>query len=854
MKYFISTFLLVILISGQKNETGLPEVLVENAEKYNRAFPSEHVYLITDKTFYKPGEELWFRAIAENTLNGKELGSDLNIKLLDVFGKQVLNLRYPLIDNESKGYLMLPAYLTEGKYRLIGYTGWMKNLPVNSAFCREIIISKNIDRHFNLSVSFPEYLYYPGSDIMASVKLSSPDKNPLPNTKFSFICRSQKRIIYHGRSQTDENGNCSISFELPPETDSDLLWIEFTVKHKKKSETFVELLPVRRKNIEIQFLPEGGKLIAGYENKVAFKAIDSYGFPVDIEGFLMDETGKQINRVRSSYLGLGVFTFKPGNHRYRFRIIKPVTENVFYPLPEVSSGEILLNYSGNNKEDISFLLQTADDKNLTKATIVLEQNGKIVWAAGTEFSGSQRIKAPLGLFTEGIIKCTLLDDSANIIASRNIAAPAQKPEKTLEVNLLKDTYGKKEKVFIELKNPSALNISTTISVCKSNRISSSEISLQDYLHYYIWLKEAKPAYFSQSLTDENLDLIMLTHTVKSLPLSGLYNYGYKYSLPYYNQDGITGQVVDKKNNPLENAKVKIIHTPDLRIFQASSDVRGIFNVKFDNRIINYDLLNVAIADETGRSIENYSIYDLYSENITTNSYTNKEEWQFEQLLDLIKYKNPLLLYSGKYSHGKEKRKKAYTGKGYNYKKYSLYQSVADIISEMKSYKLVNGEIVFIGHENSAGTQHGALIVVDGIALGTSADILNSISPKDIRDISISTSPADIQRYSARNSMGVIELFTLRSDESTSLGTMHEIQKDILMLDHEFYSPDYSIDNIPGFDSRTTLLWKPELNLASNSTENISFYTSDIQGSYICTFTVMDSKGNRFTKNITFTVK
>ncbi|MFO7655568.1 MAG: hypothetical protein R6W78_00725 [Bacteroidales bacterium] len=854
MKYLISTILLGTLISGQIYDTGFREILVENSEKYNSTFPSEHVYIITDKEFYRPGEELWFKAIANNTLSGKQLSSDINIKLLDVFGKQVLNIRYPLIDNECKGYLMLPVYLTEGRYRLVGYTGWMKNLPVSRAFCKDIIISQHIDRQFILDVTFPENLYYPGSKVLSALNLTLPNGQPMAFTKFSYKCRSAKMVYYNGRATTDERGYCKLSFELPSDTDCGLLWLEFEIKQKKKTEIFIYPLPVRKKTIEIRFLPEGGNLIAGLENKVAFKAVDSYGFPQDVEGYLMDETGKQIDRIKSDYMGLGAFTFIPGQHQYQFRVIKPVTESVLYPLPEVSSGGIILNYSGTNADHIVFLLQSTNEVKKIKVNFVAEQNGRIIWTSTTEFTGSHHLRVPSEKFTEGIIKCTLLDDSANTIASRIIAARLRLADKILEVNIFKDIYQKRDKAFIELKNTSLSDISVAISVCKSNYLDKNHISLQDYFSYYIWLRDALPDYFENFLSDDYLDLIMLTHSARSLPLSGIYNYGYKYSLPYFNHDGITGQVYDKKNNLLENATVKVIHTPDLRTFQASSDARGIFNIKFDNRIINYNLLNVAIADETGRSIENYTIYDPYSGNLLDKYVAEKEAWQFEQLKDLLNYRNPMLLYSGKYSHGNEKRKKEFTGKGYNYKKYSLYKNVADIISELKSYNLVNGEIVFVGHEHSTGTPHGALIVVDGIALGTSAGILDSISPKVVQDISVSTSPSVIQRYSARNSMGVIEIYTLRGLDNRGMGAIHDIQKDILMLGHEFSGPDYSLEDIPGDDIRTTLFWKPDLTIAGKSTEIIAFYTSDTEGKYICTFTTTDKHGNRFTKSIPFSVK
>ncbi len=854
MKYLFSFFIVFLLVAGTDDDSFFLTSLMDRAEKYNRAFPEEHIYINTDRTFYKPGDELWFKAFVINSLGSYNLSKDLNIKLIDVFGSEVLNLRFPLLNNESKGYMVIPSYFEEGKYYLIGYTGWMKNLPANEAFRKEIIISSHVERSLNLDLIFTKELYYPGNLVEGEMNVIFPDGTPVNAAKYTFSCKSNKKIVFRGRGSSDEDGNAVINFELPKEIDSDFLLMEITVKHKKKTETFIESFPIARKNIEIRFFPEGGKIIEGIENIIAFKAVDSYGLPVEIAGILIDESGQQIEKIQSTCMGMGKFTLNPMLKQYKVHIFKPMIENNIFDLPEISSMGIQLNYSGLKDDDIQFSIRNADSNQVIKVNVALEENGSIGWLAAVEFKRDKLLKVPVKNFKTGVISCTVFDDEGNTYASRSFAIDRKDSENGLIFTASKTLYGKRDKVYLDINNLNTGNTTASIAVYNSRYVDDSGIDMPTYLNYFVWLKDINPVYFEKELNNENLDLVMLTHKSKSLPIAGLCRNDFQNSLPYYNQDGIIGQVLDKKGNPEENARIKIIHTSDLRTFQTTTDAKGMFNVKFDNKIINYNFLNIAIADEFGKSGNNLMIYDNYSDNILRSFTLDKVHWNFNQFTDLLKYKNPLLLFSGRYNQGRKKEKSEFSGKGYDYNKYSTYLNVADILREIKSCEIVENEIVFTGHRNSLLYQKGAIIVIDGISMGTNASVLNTLSPKEIRNISISTLPVDIHRYTGLNSMGLIEITTLRGGDTGTDVKSSDIQQDFLMVDHEYSGPDYSVGDLPEYDVRTTLFWKANIVADGSSSAKIMFYTSDIPGTYKCQIFGTDTIGNLFEKQISFTVR
>lgn len=134
--------------------------------------------------------------------------------------------------------------------------------------------------------------------------------------------------------------------------------------------------------------------------------------------------------------------------------------------------------------------------------------------------------------------------------------------------------------------------------------------------------------------------------------------------------------------------------------------------------------------------------------------------------------------------------------------YSADRNISDIIKQIKPYQLVGGKIMFANNGiNSINFQDGALIVIDGIKMGTDAGILNSIPVTDIAKINVFTNPSDILRYTGLNSAGIIEIVMKKGPES--------IEKK---------------EPVPEIKS-SALLWAPDIETNSSGNASISFFTN-----------------------------
>jgi hypothetical protein len=134
--------------------------------------------------------------------------------------------------------------------------------------------------------------------------------------------------------------------------------------------------------------------------------------------------------------------------------------------------------------------------------------------------------------------------------------------------------------------------------------------------------------------------------------------------------------------------------------------------------------------------------------------------------------------------------------------YTADRNIFDILMQIKPYQLINGKIIFANSgQNSFNSQNGALIVVDGISMGTDTEYLKSIPVTNIVKINALTSPSDIQRYTAFNNVGVVEITTKTGSNGTN--------------------PVQQIKENKG----STVFWDPDIKTDRSGKATISFFSN-----------------------------
>jgi len=263
-----------------------------------------------------------------------------------------------------------------------------------------------------------------------------------------------------------------------------------------------------------------------------------------------------------------------------------------------------------------------------------------------------------------------------------------------------------------------------------------------------------------------------------------------------------------------------------KVQKDSSNINCSVNLVRHNRVLpfinwNRISLNFVFNNKVLELLNKYDNMDLGDLQVILCKYY-KESKKFLSYSDYDIYNllNAEYFYNLNYNNGaseipKVKSKEAYL--------VALEQgtSVINVISMIKSYTLMGDKIIFPGGLNSINSQEGALIVIDGIKMGSSSSALSRVNPNDITKIFISTNISDIQKYSSFNSVGLIDITTKKGG----------LTKEEKLLDG-FVNSDKKLN---------TLLWLPNFDMTK--TAKVAIGEQNQKGQFVIRVTGIDSNSN-----------
>ncbi len=103
-----------------------------------------------------------------------------------------------------------------------------------------------------------------------------------------------------------------------------------------RNRIFNRRLGRQESSYDVAFFPEGGNLVAGTVNRVAFRAFDGLGRGHDAKGEVTDRSGNVVAVLETGMLGIGVFKLEPvAGGEYRARVSVNGERSDTYELPQV---------------------------------------------------------------------------------------------------------------------------------------------------------------------------------------------------------------------------------------------------------------------------------------------------------------------------------------------------------------------------------------------------------------------------------------------------------------------------------------------------------------------------------------
>ncbi len=541
MMFVVTLLSCTVLLAQQPTlQEQAQAILMQGAHinHFNRLCPQEKVYLHFDNTAYFQSETIWFSATVLDATTGNVADSKvLYVELLSPTGVVLRQQKLQIVDGRCHGSLPLVDASVEEANEKRGVLAYPSGYYEVRAYTRAML---NFDSYGCFSRVFPVY--------------KAPEK---------------------------EGDYSNPELEV------------YNAKGIERPET--EELKV----LNIDFLPEGGHLISGITNRIAFKATGKNGQGVTIET-LTDGEGNEIV-LSPQHRGMGSFLYTPTERRPKVKARSEGKEYTFtLPKPEEEGYALRLTPRTDRTLQVAIATTHPEADRLLGYTLVRHGKCELIDTLtmhATSFSRTVNThKLPTGVY-----QFSLFDAGGTLYATRMLFINNGVSTASVSVTTNKKAYAPFEEVKLRLQVEEEGNHHLSLSV--RDAVDYGTGYSDDLRTYMLLSSELKgyienPAYYFEVDDDEHrkaLDQLML--------VQGWSRYDWQRMsgntpsrINHYSEGAL---VLDgwalhpRKDEPMVGIEVKMkLYSPDRKLVQemrAVTDERGYWGAIFQDFEGEWDL-------------------------------------------------------------------------------------------------------------------------------------------------------------------------------------------------------------------------------------------------------------------------
>lgn len=861
--------------------------------------PGEKLYLQFDKPSYLPGDTMWFKAYVFNA-SFLTPSAQSGILYIDVAGeddKVIQAFMLPVSAGISWGNLYLnKTDFTAGNYTLRAYTRWMRNFGDSTFFYHHFNIAGNDEGSMLVNTSTRVFTVNNNDSVKTTLQFTRLNKQPLANTQLRLTAAKGRKTLVRNYITTNQAGIANVTFTLPGKP----LQVSLTAENRAaNSKTFIPLALTRPENIDVQFMPEGGNLIAGIPAHVGFKAIGEDGRAVNITGVIVNSSNTQVAAFTVLHKGMGAFNITPvAGQVYTARVSLPNGTVKLFALPAVQKDGICLQVQNSLNEDSVEVHVTATpgfiQSNAGDVLLVAQAGNVFCYGALLHMQQQNMLIRRLAknLFPMGVAQVTILALNGQPLSQRLTFIKGQQ---AMQVNIAtsRQVYNPRDSIAVSVQvnneDSSSLLGNFSMSVTDDAQVKNSELYSPNIATSVFFSQNLKgyieePGWYLQqydSTVWQALDNLLLTQ--------GWVNYNWQKVLnhvaPVYQpelQFAVKGRVVNFFNKGLAHAPVLLFSKKPGLVIDTTTDNTGRFmftgfpaldTPKFiiEARNRRGRDFNVGVdVDEVPQpqfiTPVQPAIMPWYVNTDTTLLAQAATRLQLDKKLLEGMTLAPVVVYGKKRVEGSQNL----NGEG----NADMVLNEADMDKAGKKSLLtlleenVKGWMVKTYKSTSyryyvANYDEAVIFIFDGIRLGdmyefTSLEELRAylqrISAEDIKGIEVNTSGKNLLAYMAKfapmSTLGTIAFIEITTQGGhgpiiTHTPGVYYYKSQPFKWPATFYSPRYTVTDTGGTmpDYRSTIYWQPNIVTAANGTATITFYAADTATTYTITIEGTDFNGN-----------
>ncbi|MBO0932095.1 TonB-dependent receptor plug domain-containing protein [Fibrella aquatilis] len=636
---------------------------------------------------------------------------------------------------------------------------------------------------------------------------------------------------------------------------------------------------------DVQFMPEGGRWVAGLPARMAFKALSKSGVGMDVEGFVLNDKKDTVMGYSSQHLGMGYFSLTPeaGQSYTAFARAPGATAYTSYTLPAVQATGYTIQVDNlSNKDNIRVFVShniptppdaatlaspgstSAPAAVMPKLSLLAQMNGVPVHAVQAPASRNRfMVLIPRSKCVEGIVHITLFDPVGRPVAERlvysaknetiNVAVAPAKPKTTVRQRVdlgvtTTDAEGK----------PIPANLSLAVTDTKQQPAERpygpslmSYLLLTSDLTGYV---EQPGYYFDQKNKDRftKLDVLLMTQGWRRFTWDKVMAKTFQ-PTRFFVDPGLTlsGTVfMGTSRMPVNGVSLTVMLTrkdSTRDMLSMVSDEQGRF---FLQGVDLVDTNTVFVQAMRGQSRNFNVVLDkLFSPQVRlVRPPAVPLDIAYAELAELLKRQKEYLEIERQIRANREFQLQAVVVKAKRADPYSSQRSmygtpdntlvVDDIVAAGQSsvFDLIRrlpGVLVSGGGATPSVTVRGSapMFMIDGMR--SDAQAVASISPQTVANI-------DVVKGAGASIMGassVINVITKRGGGASNNQNLAAIKSPGVIVEkvvgyapkREFYAPRYDAPTPEERyrpDYRATLHWAPLIQTDATGKATTSFYTSD----------------------------
>lgn len=377
MKKLLTLIYLIAISTLLFSQSVIPFKLSE----YGKHLPLEKVYAQTNKILFTPNETIYFTAyITNEELLISNKSRMLKAEFVNPAG-QVIETKFFAKDNiTAKGSFKIKPDAVGGQYKLRLSTAWSPNLA-DQIYEKEITVLRSIAPRILMKLDIEKEAYGKNDTVNAFLHIRDLNNVDISHLSFDYEVNIDGVYYFKKEAKTDKNGKDTITFVLPAHIKDQHTSLNVIFNYNLYQESITRNVPIITDDIDLQFLPEGGFMLAGLANNMAFKAVNKEGNPADIKGNIYDDKGNFVTGFASFHQGMGKLVLTPfSGYKYYAQITSPYQSAQKIELPqskstgfpinivEIDKGQVVFNILSNQNAAITLFVRSEqklyDTKNI----------------------------------------------------------------------------------------------------------------------------------------------------------------------------------------------------------------------------------------------------------------------------------------------------------------------------------------------------------------------------------------------------------------------------------------------------------------------------------------------------------